>query len=323
MSVTAHAALTPELRAVLEQGPSLFLTPRWLETLLAAYPRFNLTVFASEREGRVTAVLPFMEARRALWREAVSLPFGCHGGVVLGPGGTADDAHRLVRAFVVRARRLDVVRHELVALDPGADVRAALEASYPAREVSERTTWIVDLPETPEALWESYDTRLRRSIRRAREAGVTVAVARDAASLEAFYAAYAELSATWDLSWKHPLPALRTVLERMGDDAGLWLARHEGRVVAGELALCRPGREFLTWVPAATAASRELRARHLLIHELLEHMIRSGYRTFHFGPSAGREGLETFKEAFGATPRPLVHAGWQAAWVGWVQRVRW
>lgn len=323
MSLVIRSALTDATRAVLHDAPSLFLTPPFLDAVLAAYPRFQLTVLQVERDGVVVGVLPFMEARRALWREVVSLPFGCHGGAVVTAQATSGDLRVLLEGFRKRAGQRSVARFELVALDPDASTRHALREVFGEDHLDERSTAVLTLPATPEALWDSYDTRLRRSVRRAEEAGVTVERVTDAPALEAFYDTYRELSLTWDLSWRHPLPVLQSVLDSLGDQAQLWVARHAGAVVAGELTLNRSGQEFLTWIPGARASSRELRARHLLLHRLLETAIRGGYRTVHLGPSAGRRGLETFKTAFGARAIPLVHAGHQAPWVRWVQRVRW
>jgi CelD/BcsL family acetyltransferase involved in cellulose biosynthesis len=81
----------------------------------------------------------------------------------------------------------------------------------------------------------------------------------------------------------------------------LFLARHEGRPVAGILCL-RFGRHVVYKYGASDERFQHLRANNLVMWEALRHYAATGHTLFDFGrTSLDNEGLRRFKRSWGAT----------------------
>ncbi len=308
---------------LLERAPSLFQTPRWLHALAGAYPRFRLGAFRVERDGVVTAVLPVARARPSGLHEWVSLPFGTDGGPVFRETPDPEAATQLFRAFRDRVGGLRVARYEMVIPQPGETVARAFRDVFSTR-VREDRVRVLELTEGPRAIWDGYAGTMRTRIRRARELGVRVeSMPASAQALARFYPPYERLSHAWDLSWRHDRETLEALTAGLGDGARIWVGSVEGRVVTTELMLYDRGTTAHTWLCGAVPESRDVFARHLLLHTVIENAAREGYRRMVFGASGGSDGVDGFKRGFGGSPRPVLRAFHQARWVDWVQRARW
>ena len=81
----------------------------------------------------------------------------------------------------------------------------------------------------------------------------------------------------------------------------LWLARAQGKVVAG--ALCLHARRHVAyWHGAALEEFFPLRPVHLLMRESMRDAARRGRNWYDFNPSGGLPGVARFKRGFGARP---------------------
>ncbi len=95
--------------------------------------------------------------------------------------------------------------------------------------------------------------------------------------------------------------ALFEALRRRGSpDVELRLAvLHEETIMAGGLCLYGP-RHVYCWHAVALSEFFELRAANLLVHELLLDVCGRSLEWFDLNPSAGLEGVQTFKQRVGA-----------------------
>jgi CelD/BcsL family acetyltransferase involved in cellulose biosynthesis len=83
----------------------------------------------------------------------------------------------------------------------------------------------------------------------------------------------------------------------------LWVAEHDGTVIAG--ALCLRDRErVIYWHAAALDRALPLRPANLLLETTIADACERGSRVFDLGSSGGHEGVEAFKRSFGAAPLP-------------------
>lgn len=136
-----------------------------------------------------------------------------------------------------------------------------------------------------------------------------------------------EEAATLD-DWRAYFEVYRDSLERWGDepetghgwrlfefmfrlkspDVKLWLARHEGRVVSGDLCLYSQ-KHVAYWHGATLKEYLRTSVAKLLKFEIIKDCTRRGYAWYDFNPSAGLPGVKFFKEGFNAEilPAPIVY----------------
>jgi lipid II:glycine glycyltransferase (peptidoglycan interpeptide bridge formation enzyme) len=239
---------------------------------------------------------------------------------VVAPEASAAGLAALAQAFRRRVDRAGTVRHELTLFDPQARVRAALEPLL-GRHLIETDVPVLDLTPNPEVVWERYDQRLRRSVRRAGQVGVVARRGRD--GFETFYRLYAAQAREWPLPWHHRRDRLLRMIDALAERAEIWVGSYEGDPLCAQLVLVHSDREIHFWLSGARPESRKVAAFHFLLHEIILDASQRGIRACHFGTSLGNPGVERFKLAYGAVPRPLVRYFHQPRWVGWIQGMRW
>jgi hypothetical protein len=299
---------------------TFFLQPVWADALRSAYPTLSFRYLLLEEDGRTTAFLPVVLVPNGPLREIVSMPFGTHGGVVSAPEASAEGLSLLHRHFASLLRSPRVFRFELTTFDPSPVVEADLVrrlGSHLVRSVAP----VLELEQGAESIWEGYDPRLRRSVRRAGKAGVVVE--RGRAHFNTFFELYSGQSREWSVRWHHPQDRLEAMLAVLGDQAEVWIASYEGERLCTQLVLYQPGRDVHFWISGARPESRPLAAYHFLLDEIILDAGRRGFTECHFGASLGNPDVEHFKLAYGAAPRPLLRFFHQPRWVGWIQKLRW
>lgn len=310
-------------RGLLEADPraTLYHHPRWIEALSAAYPRFSASYLVLEEDGEATGMIPLAEATQYRLREVVSMPFGTHGGPVLAPGATAEGVRALTLAFMEQLRGVRTFRFEMTVLDPPAFVRETLNSHLGKHFISSSTLFL-DLTPGAEAIWEGYDQRLRRNVRRAAGAGVTVREETAVTGMASFFELYRAQAKTRPIAWHHSSTALGAIVGALGNDVRIWIAGHEGTDLCAQLVLHHAHREIHFWLSGASPESRSVSAFHYLLHNIIQDASRKGYATCDFGSSMGDRGVERFKRSFGAVDRPLLRFCRQPRWVEWIQRIR-
>jgi lipid II:glycine glycyltransferase (peptidoglycan interpeptide bridge formation enzyme) len=167
-------------------------------------------------------------------------------------------------------------------------------------------TSAMDLSRTFEVLRASWSKGHRSAVGQARRSGVTISVASTIDEWRDYYATYEASLQRWGTSATSRYPwAFFEQLQRYRDGVKLWLAKIEGRVVAGALCLYSPT-IVAYWHGAAYEAAFAKRPVNLLLHDAIQDASARGARWFDLGPSGGHEGVERFKRGF-APERLVVH----------------
>jgi CelD/BcsL family acetyltransferase involved in cellulose biosynthesis len=296
---------------------TLFLHPRWMRVLARAYPGYRAAYLVAADGGALRGMIPLVTARRLVFDQFLSLPFGAHGGPLLASGSDTEAAAALGRAFRDLAG-LGTLRFEMSVFRPGA-LRDAIAPAL-GDTFQEFRTHVLDLTPGEAGLWKrAYKRSTRRCVRHAERAGVTVTVESTPEALEILHHLHRKQGRAWSGVIPYSLPVMQTVAGEFTDAARLYLARREGRVVAACLCLEHGTREIHPWASGALPDARESRAFHLLIHTAIMDAARRGIATWHFGGSGGIRGVESFKESFGAAPVPVLRCFHLA---GWFRRLR-
>ncbi len=293
---------------------TLFLHPRWMEAITRAYPRYRPLYLVATDAGTVAGMLPLVRFRRFGLDQYLSMPFGTHGGPLLATGADPATAGALAKSFRRLVRGGRVLRFEMTMFDPSDDLREALAPSL-GHTFQDFRTHLVDLREGFDELWrKAYNKNTRNCVRMAEGAGVTVAQERGEDAIASLHLLHAAQSMEWEGIPPHSQEALRAIVDSLGEDARIYIARREGELLSACLFLEHGGREIHPWVSGSAKAARPLRAFHKLISDPLRDACARGLETWDFGGSGGNPKIEFFKESFGGKPVPVLRCFHVAEW---------
>jgi CelD/BcsL family acetyltransferase involved in cellulose biosynthesis len=274
-----------------------FHHPSWAALLAECYrfPAFCLTV--EDHSGRILAGLPVLEVHRRGRTRWVSLPFTDECPPLINPGSAIDLPARLDelrRAFDVRS----------------VEVRAELHGDGVQRgEVSWSHVLPLDRAES-DVFAALHPNQVRRNIRRAQRAGVTVREGHAEADVtEVFYRLHTRTRHRlgvpvqplryFRLLWRRLLePGLGTVL----------IAELGGVPVAAGVFLAFGGTCIYKY-GASDERHLDARPNHLLFWEAIRWAMARGCRTFDFGRTdIADTGLREFKSRWGTVERECAYS---------------
>jgi len=142
----------------------------------------------------------------------------------------------------------------------------------------------------------------RRLVKKAREAGITVSKARRESDIDAYFDMYEASVKRWRKKSSRVYPkSFFDDIHRylIGTDAAsLFLAYKNEKPQAGALILYEPDRAVY-W-HGSTISNPEPGSAQLLHVEIMNTAANNGVTLYDFGPSAGLQGVERFKQGFGA-----------------------
>ena len=287
--VAAHPAATP------------FHCPAWLNAAASGTGNRAL-VLGLERRGRLSAVLPLLEIRSAVFgRALVSSGFGVSGGVL----AEADvPAERLIAAAEALAADRGIPTIELrggpLPQDrPGWLIRRDSHCGFVAQLAADDEAQLLAVPR-----------KQRAEIRKSLAGELAISVGRSPRDRAAHYAVYAESVRNLGTP-VFPRQLFAAVLDAFGENADILTVTARGRPVASVLSLYHRGRVMPYW-GGGTAAARQLRANDRMYFELMCHARRRGCDQFDFGRSKTGSGAGEFKKNWGFVPEPLSYATWTA-----------
>jgi CelD/BcsL family acetyltransferase involved in cellulose biosynthesis len=316
LRVHLHAGEPPAALAELAQSSagSFFHTPAWLRAVRVAAPHLQPRVIAVEDSaGTLRAALPLLVAERWGVRRVYAGAWGTYGGVVAHDPAAAAAAGRALAALA-RAPRTALVRvHDF----------AASLASEAGWFETEEVCLVLDLPADPEVLFrDAFTTQNRNKIRKAEKLGVAVRRGAGAEALGLYADLYAESALRWQLAT--PLPrAFFLALAAAPAGVDVWLAEHQGQVMAGLLNFTCGG-QIMNWGNVSRRDAWGASPNNLLHWRALAAACADPYgpRLYNFGGSTGLPGVETFKSAFGPRAYRYRRCEHRAAWAEWLLRAR-
>lgn len=269
--------------------------PAWPNVLRAALDHEAYAVEAVA-DGRTCGFLPLAFVSSFLFgRFLVSLPYLNTNGVV---AASADVQARLVSRAITLADELGArhleLRHELPVDHP--DLNAALTSKVHMR---------LPLPDTAEALWKSFDPKVRNQVRKGEKQGFMTAWG-GAELLDGFYDVLCHNMR--DLGTPvYGMALFREILAAFPGDAEICVVSAGAKPVAAALLLHGWG---VTEVPTASSLKEynSTCANMLMYWRLLERSVHRKQGVFDFGRSTTEGSTFRFKKQWGAVPHPAV---WQ------------
>lgn len=287
----------PQLNQLYEAVACPFLSrhPAWLRILQRSLSHHAICLVAGEHvSSRPEAILPLCLVKSRLFGSfLVGLPYVNLGG----PLGRSEMARELITNAAALADRWDVRYLELRHEEP---------VSHPALGVTvqSKVHMRLPLPESRDALWQSFSPKVRNQIRKAEKLGLEILWGRHQEIAE-FYRVFAHNMR--DLGTPvFPRSLFVATLDEF-PQAEIVLVRYRNRTLAGGLLLHGSG---VTEIPSASSLRpwNWTNANMLLYWSALTRAIDRGQRLFDFGRSTIDSPTYRFKKQWGAVPYP---AHWQ------------
>ena len=280
----------------------------WLEAVRRAYG-FSSLALGYWRDGGLIGVLPLVRhvvpTRKAV---LTSLPF-CDFGDAL--GDSPEDVALLREYALASARcageRLDL-RRPVYSVSGGkerhkGDWEGHSDKARQTYQGGGKVLMRLPLPESAEALWQSFRSKLRSQVNRPVKSGM-VCQSGDKELLDAFYRVYVHNMR--DLgSPPHARGWFDQVLCCFGGDARVFVV-HEasGQPVAASLLLLNGKTATVPW--ASSLRKWNSQSPNMLLYwTMLEYAAQKGCGMFDFGRSTPGEGTYHFKAQWGARPVEL------------------
>ena len=266
---------------------------QWLTLVRETYggtPHY-LTAY---QEGRIVGVLPLMQ-RRVIGpgRILISVPFADEGGLI---ADSPEAQAVLLEAAAAIGKREGVGYVELrQTFALGADLPVDLS----------RVTLKLALPAGPEALWASFQAKVRNQTRKAERAGLiaTQVEALHEGMKQSFYPVYSHN--TRDLgSPMHAEQFFHALVDLLPNKVFLVQVRLEALPVGAAVAVSHNGVFSVPWA-SSLRSHFEKSPNNLLYWKLMQMAIEQGCSTFDFGRSAKDSGTYRFKLQWGAEELPL------------------
>ncbi|HSG08120.1 MAG TPA: FemAB family XrtA/PEP-CTERM system-associated protein [Longimicrobiales bacterium] len=272
----------------------------WRHVMAEALGHEAMNWVAVDREGVPVGLLPLVRVRSRLFGDfLVSMPFLNDGGPL---GSTpARQALGLRATEEARASRVDLL-----------ELRGRSPVPGDLRRSNRKLTVLMDLGDSPEALWEhGLKAKVRSQIRRPMKEGMTPRFGPD--QLDPFYEVFARTMR--DLGTPVlPRSFFEAIVRHLSDHVTFCVVEHSGTPVAAGCGFSWNGEFEITWAGALREASR-MAPNMLLYWALMEDSCRRGVRTFNFGRCSPDSGTHRFKLQWGGHDVPLPWSQWSPSGV--------
>jgi Acetyltransferase (GNAT) domain len=173
---------------------------------------------------------------------------------------------------------------------------------YPGERKQRLVNVVRDLAPNPDELWMDCEHKVRKNVKKARRAGITVELDATGERLDDFLRLYEHTLERRDAPARYRFP--REFFERLPDPHVYAHARHDGEVVSSELVLLSQLNAY-SFLGGTDSEAFDLRPNDLLKWELILWAKQAGKRRFVLGGGYGPDdGIFRYKRSF--APHGLV-----------------
>lgn len=294
---------------------SFFQTSTWSALLSKSEDHWEPFWIVARDGGRLCGGVPAMRRRRGPFALIESMPHGTYGGPVLAADAPTTAVAELAGACERLASGALTLSFSLV------DCENRLAAVFNSADIAAEEAMVLVLDGGYEEIRSRFRPSVRNKIRKAEKMGVEVRRAEIPEDFEAYHAMLSAMHREWGTRLPFGRAFFAALAEVQGDSVQMWLALHEGRIVAGDLNFAH-GETVFNWSNVSRLEGRRLGTNNLLHVHGMRHAVESGrIRTYNMGSSAGLPGVAAFKEAFGAVRTPYRRLRLEKAWYGAARRL--
>jgi len=253
------------------------------------------------RDGDVLGCLPLVHLDSPLFgSKLVSMPFAEYGGTIVNPG--EDDVRKILRERAVEiAEERDVDYLLLRGID--ADT-----IQQPFVDEQQYVTFELSLHDGTRAVWDSFESRLRRAVRKARKNDVETIRATTHEGVRRYYDLFLKTMRGHGTP-PHSMEFFSTLQSTLGDagDAHIYLAINDGTAINGAVIIYGVDTAYY-WSGASDYDYRDLNGGSLLLWNAICDAEEESYSTFNLGRTREESGVYTYKKGFNGQKVPLTDA---------------
>ena len=277
-----------------EGNATIYHTPEWKNFLEATFPYTPRYLFSQNDAGELTGLLPLFQIEGMMGGSRLSSTPFAHD---CGPIGQKKVCDELVHAALDLCNELQLKNLEIRG--------NGFEGKF--NEVNNFSTYILPLSQNIPDVWKRLDKGSTRwAITKATKSNVTVESTRNTEDLREFY----ELNCLTKKELGvpcHPLKFFKNLFTIFGDNAVLYVARHDTRIIGGGVML-RFKDAVLYGYGGADPKCRNFNPYNAFIWRSIEDACNAGYKIFNFGrTSYDNTGLIQFKKKWGTVEKKLYY----------------
>ena len=288
--------------SVIQQCPNTtaFQSAAWGNVLTNSFKQLEPTYLLVKEDTKLIGGIPAFVFQPIpgirLWH---SMPWNLFGGVQIIDSVEVDqrDLISTVLTYIESKASENGLCELNLTLTPNATVQYGdylIEYGY---QTEERFTHILNTNGDIDALWSSYNKRVRGAVRKAQKSGVQVNDTESDEDLTEFYKMY--LMTVKRLGGTPKPHMLMKMLLQQGV-AKLAIASYEGRIIAGLLYLYY-NQTVTLWCEASLPEYLQYRPNNAIFHHIITWACKEGYEQVDFGASPPEnEGLIAHKEQYRA-----------------------
>jgi FemAB-related protein (PEP-CTERM system-associated) len=253
-------------------------------------------LLARDAVQKITGVLPLIRLKSRLFGDyMVSIPFFNYGGPC---GDNLEIENVLLNAAI------DIGKTEGVSHIEFRDIQKR-ESSIPCK--TEKVSMILELPDTPDELWQFFDSKLRSQIKKPMKEGMTVETG-GIEQLDNFYEVFSENMR--DLGTPvYGKVFFENIFKYYPEHTKICTVKLKEAPVASGFLIGFKKRLEIPWASSLKEYNR-FSPNMLLYWSVLKFAIENGYKQFDFGRSSIDSGTYKFKEQWGAKPMQLYWRYW-------------
>lgn len=266
----------------------------WLKAVNAAYGHSLLGVIAKCSEsGHVIGIFPAILMKIPLvGKHICSLPY-CDVGY-----GLADNQRVLTEMHQFLIEQLRQVSGRKLEIRNVKHLSSSTDNFQ-----NKKVRMLLSLPESSEALFTSFKSKLRSQIKKAEKNGLTFKIGTSSDLISAFYDVYTQNMR--DLgSPVHAEKWFRAIIKSYDTNSLISVVFYDEQPVGGGLIIKSGNKASIPWASTLRDFNR-LAPNMLLYWSLLAHCADNGVSSFDFGRSTYEEGTYRFKKQWGAEPQLL------------------
>jgi len=264
----------------------------------------------------VVGLLPLIHIKSLIFgNQLVSMPFLNYGGILADNEETQiallSEAVKLgqkVKASTIELRHLKPLT---ISVPPtssdSSNPMNPSNSSNPSNPINcvtktHKVRMLLQLPESSDELFKSYNAKLRSQIRRPQKEGMD-AIVGGAELLDDFYKVFTVNMR--DLgSPVHSKNLFREILNHFDQNVKIGIVTYKGQSVAAGMIIRFKNIIEIPWA-STLKKYNQFSPNMLLYWSFLEYACKNGHQYFDFGRSTPGEGTHRFKEQWGAKPFPM------------------
>jgi len=269
---------------------SIYHDSRWPGLIKKVFGHDSHHLLAIE-DGKVVGVLPLIQLKSLLFGNfLVSMPYFNYGGIVA-------DTQGVIGSLVSTAHKL---YEELGCTHIEMRFDSEQDIDLPVR--TDKITMLLDLPDTPDELWQAIGSKRRAQIKRPIREGV-IFLSGGAELLDDFY--YVFSNNMRDLGTPvYSKQFFKEMLVTFSENIFIVIVKLNGEAVGAGFLIGNNGKLEIPWASTLSKVNR-IGVNMFLYWNILKTAIEKKFQVFDFGRSSKNAGTIRFKKQWGGNEKQL------------------